>query len=68
MVPEKDDEDEDEDDDTTFKIETLNDELLKLTSTSNKNENFNEKELVGMLRELEKENKLMFRGGVIHLI
>ena len=68
MVVEGDDDDDEEDDnDATLNVNTLKGELLKMTATGRTND-FDDNELNNILTLLEKENKLMYRGGVIHLI
>ena len=55
-------EDEDEEDDAQLTLESLSGELTSMGNSMEK------QELEEYLRELERDNKLMFRGGVIHLI
>ena len=55
-------EDEDEEDDAQLTLESLSSELTSMGNSMEK------QELEEYLRELERDNKLMFRGGVIHLI
>ena len=55
-------EDEDEEDDAQLTLESLTGELTSMGNLMEK------QELEEYLRELERDNKLMFRGGVIHLI
>ena len=55
-------EDEDEEDDAQLTLESLSGELTSMGNSMEK------QELEEYLRELERDNKLMFRGGVIDLI
>jgi hypothetical protein len=63
-----DQDDEDEDEDAQLRVETLKEELVKLTSSSGGGATFQDNELNDILTTLERDNKLMYRGGVIHLI
>ena len=57
----------DDDDDAKLRIETLHQELDAHTRQSSL-ARFRKGEVDVILKDLEKANKLMFRGGVIHLI